>query len=463
MTELSRGDLDGLRQAMLLGTARRPLAPPQALAPLLAAAPEADPALALLALAGQRLRFERAAVPSPEMPEAARRLHADPRPLLPASARRTLSRLVGVTDKALAPAVVPAALRRLARAGFRPHPFDLPRLLPFVQAAPESHGLAERAFIALADTPEEGRAGLAGEIDAENWTGFPKAHRRLFLGRLRRQDPAAGRTLLEGVFPSETAAMRAELLAALAVGLGPDDLPFLQTLAGDRADSVKTVAARLAARVAGTSGHAARLADAAACFRREAGAGRSILRLLGVGGEGRVTFVAPGAKPADQHGAVLRLFEGLSLPALCAQAGLDIGALLAALPEDDVVFWALHATAVEEADATSLSALTERRLGQGQAYPSAFVLTRLAAHAPAPLSAGAARALLQGAAWQVLLQHYRAAETPAQLKDDGRLVLTAALLPASALPAFLEAIAPLQAGTTRAARALAEFVAGIDS
>lgn len=128
---ISARELGRLRQAMFLGLARKPLAVPERLQSLIAAASEREPALKVLALAGQRQRFERPTVePRAEpVPEAARRLHEDPRPIMPEAARRLLLRLANGVDKGLADAVVCTAVRRAMRAGFRPHPFDLPRLI----------------------------------------------------------------------------------------------------------------------------------------------------------------------------------------------------------------------------------------------------------------------------------------------------------------------------------------------
>src|SRR5262245_38174769 len=129
---LSSQDIGRLKQAMLLGLARQPLTIPDALAPAVAAAtPPREPALTVLALAGQQQRFQRPALDEkPHTPsEAARRLHEDPRRIMPPAARRAMLRLASGADRMIVDAVLSAAVRRVARAGFRPHPFDLPRLI----------------------------------------------------------------------------------------------------------------------------------------------------------------------------------------------------------------------------------------------------------------------------------------------------------------------------------------------
>src|ERR1700730_6818087 len=98
-------ELRDLRQSMLLGLARHPLAPQSLLAELIATAPpRRDPALCVLALAGQQQRFLR---PIPDadaelVPEAAKLLHQDPRPILPEGARRALRRLASGLERGAA-------------------------------------------------------------------------------------------------------------------------------------------------------------------------------------------------------------------------------------------------------------------------------------------------------------------------------------------------------------------------
>jgi hypothetical protein len=173
---------------------------PERLQGPLASAPGRDPALAVLALAGQHQRFERPAVArgADGVPEAARRLHEDPRPIVAEPARRLLLRLANGAEKHMADSVVRAAVRRVLRTGLRLHPFDLPRLIGHIKGDARRLGLAERAYLALADAPGKAAAPslLHAEITAENWSEFPKGHRVAFLRAQRRKDPAAARALL---------------------------------------------------------------------------------------------------------------------------------------------------------------------------------------------------------------------------------------------------------------------------
>src|SRR5579872_2044006 len=154
---LSPRELGRLRHAMLLGLARQPLNPPEALRRLIAASrPQRDPALTALALAGQQQRFQRPTLDQAVgvASEAARRMHHDPRPIMPEPARRLLLRLANSLDKGAADAILCVAMRRIRRRGFRAHPFDLPQLLPRLKDDPRWLGLAERAFRALIDGPQ---------------------------------------------------------------------------------------------------------------------------------------------------------------------------------------------------------------------------------------------------------------------------------------------------------------------
>jgi hypothetical protein len=143
MEGLSRAELEELRQALLLGTARRSLALPLSLAAAIAAAPDRpDPALPVLALVGQHRRFERPHVAGlRETPKTALRLHADARAILAARVRRMLMRLVDVAGKSISAMIVPAAARRIEAFGYRLHPFA-----PAAANAREQQAAAQRLF-----------------------------------------------------------------------------------------------------------------------------------------------------------------------------------------------------------------------------------------------------------------------------------------------------------------------------
>jgi Family of unknown function (DUF5691) len=468
---LTPHDLGRLKQAMLLGLARQPLDVPDPLKPLVERAmPERDAALTVLALAGQQQRFARTTLDRVEaLPEAARRLHEDPRNILPEPARRALRRLANGVDKDFADAVLSAAVRRVARAGLRVHPFDLPRLIGHIKGDARCLGLAERAYLALADHSDSANAPhrLDATITRDNWTGFQKVHRIAFLRGERRKNAGAARALLEAVFKSEPAPMRGDLVAALDVGLGVDDLPFLESVAADRAESVRSVAAALIAGVPGTPAYAARLAEAAGCFARSGSGISGMLRRIGLGGreyggEAAVVFTPPETvNLAVRRERLTTMFTGFSPAEVGAAAGLTAEEVIGAVPANEwVVLTAFFSRAARERDDATLMQLAQAPLMAPAAslHSPAAVLAGLAGHLTEPVSVDFANTLLGSATWQGALERMQDADTPAASKDDRTLVWTAVLLPASRLPSFLETIAPLPPAITRTARDFADLV-----
>jgi hypothetical protein len=454
---ISPQELARLRQAMFLGLARQPLPVPESLQPLLASAPEREPTLDVLALAGQRQRFQRPVVErcAEGIPDPARRLHEDQRPIIPEPARRLLLRLAKGIDKSLADAAVRAAVRRVTRSGFRLHPFDLPRLMGHLKGDARCLDLAERAYLALADAPEKADAPslLHADITTENWTEFPKGHRVAFLREQRRSDPAAARSLLEGVFKSETAAVRTDLLAALEVGLGPDDLPFLESVASDRSQAVRDLAARLIANVPATPAYAARLAEAARCFTRACSGLSGMLSRAGLA-SAAVAFAPP-----KRPGALRNLFDGFSAAEVAAAAGLTVHEIVAALPADDAtVLDALFSRAVRDGDEATMVELQLAHIDD-EGYSLMLSMQELALFLTSSLSVEAGSRLLGSAAWRGELKEFNEAKTLAALKDSGpTLIWTAAVLPPELQPAFQEAIAPLPPVATRSARDFSDLV-----
>jgi hypothetical protein len=461
MKGMSRAEIEGLRQAMLLGTSRRALMPPPALQAILASKEGVDPSLYIFALAGQQRRFERPSVALPhEVPQAAMHLHRDPLPILPAAARRAFMRLLDIVGKDLATVVIPAAMRRVTAAGMRLHPFDLPRLVPHLKASQETLGIAERAFLALAEAPaKDDRPDLLSmEITAENWIDAPKSQRRLFLRRQRMADPAATRALIESALPQESAAGRADLLRTLVVRLGPDDVGLIESFARDRSNLVREAATFLLARVRGTPDHAKRLGTAAQCFQRKKGAAKSLLSMVGVAKSATLAYIPPPSFDFNkQLAAVETLFEGISLPDIAGATGCTEQDILDVLPEDDVVFWAFHATAMLEGDTSTQQVLTEHQLMATRVFPEAYTLVRLVAAGALPVSVPQANSILASERWSKVVVN--ASVTDAQ--DFGQLVLTAALLPTQVLPQFRSTIAGVSPVASRLALAFADIVAAI--
>jgi hypothetical protein len=469
-------ELGRLKQALFLGLARQPLAVPEGLQALLAAAP-GEPSLAVLALAAQRLRFERPAVTrgADGVPEVARWLHEDSRPIIPEPVRRLLLRLANGAEKHMADTVVRAAVRRVLRAGFRLHPFDLPKLIGFIKGDAQCLGLAERAYLALADAQGKADAPslMHAEITAENWTEHPKGNRVAFLCEQRRKDPAAARALLEGVFKSETAAVRADLLAALGVGLGPDDLPFLESITSDRSEAVRALAARLIANVPGTAAYTSRLAEAAQCFARRAPAS-GILKSIGLASAGDVAFTPPKAAGKGKQLTELdrqllrfgmeRLFDGFSLAEVAAAAALTADEVLAALSNtaaEDNILTAFTERATRDSDEETLVRLARHQLTDPLSLETVLGDLALSLSGSAPLEFG--RLLLEAPAWHAVLKERQEATTPAAMKDDGTLIWTAAILPPELHPAFETAIAALPPVATRSARDFSDLMLALDA
>jgi hypothetical protein len=456
-------ELGRIKQSMLLGLARHPLALSDRLAARFTGdTPTGEQILAVLALAAQRQRFARpqADGATARVPPAARRMHEDQRPILPEGARRALLRLANGLERSHAGAVLRIAVRRITRAGFRLHPFDLPRLLPHIRDDADHLGLAERAYLSLVErSAKETASVLHADITAENWREFPKGHRVAFVQNVRRQDPAAGRALVEAAFKSEAADMRGALIAALAAGLSADDLAFLAAAVADRAESVRAAAAQLCAQVPGTPAFAERLTQAARCFVRDGSGLTKLLKRARLAPGSDVTFTPPKAANRNEQAALLhRMFEGLSLSDLANAAGLTVAEVLSALPADhDPVSNALMATARRHGRGEELSQLVEHRLARAASgsFPNPFELAALAAELPEPLRPDFAAQLLGSSGWQSELERLSA---EGNNKDDGTLVWTALMLPEAAMPRFPETLARVPAATARSARDVADLM-----
>jgi hypothetical protein len=485
----SRLNPAALRQNFMLGLNRSPLAlPEEAAAAIRAGAAGVSPALAALALAGAHIRFARPSAPQAvePAPEAARLLHADPRPILTASARRHLQRLLYKADVEAARAIVGAVLKRLNPAGLRLHPFDLPRLSAPLKTCGVLPGVAERAYIALTQTPseDEPQENLFHEtIDATNWRSFGKAARVRFLTDLRARDAAAGLALLQESFAQDPAAVRSELVLALNAGLSAADQAFLEGLEKDRAESVRTAAAKLLAVLPGTAAYNERLSRAAASFQvKPAKTPRQ---------KTQIEFTRPKGPPAQHIGLeTYLLFENIGAQDLAARFDMPVEAFLEALPDgEEALLGALLRTAIanrrdDVAAALAprlsagaidmflmympdLSALPEMqaallgrfaaRLEQGS-YPRSYAFAALLGRLAGPLPLETAQRLLASPSWRDYLAALSEPELDRRRTDPESLMYTAMLLPAGAMPEFLAAIEPLPPAINRKAHEFAHFV-----
>lgn len=82
----------------------------------------------------------------------------------------------------------------------------------------------------------------ASSSDESHWTDGTLEQRRAFLVRERETDPSAARERLHRALPELPAKERAELVAALATGLGADDEALLDDLRADRSREVRHAA-----------------------------------------------------------------------------------------------------------------------------------------------------------------------------------------------------------------------------
>jgi len=252
---------NGLLRAALLGTAHTP--PPAApadgspLSQALSAAPAETPEAALLAAAAMVATHRRAAqapvrddrpLPAPAEPETA--------PVCPPLAARHLAMMLGGAYREALPEWMEAS----ARAGFIVPPELLPALLDAAAKHPALPALigargrwlaAQRPEWALAAVPTRPESG-GGDGDPGEWETLPSDARPVLLTRVRGEDPARGLALLRSTWEKEAPRERAALLQALETGLSMDDEPFLESALDDRRKEVRSAAASLLARLAGS-------------------------------------------------------------------------------------------------------------------------------------------------------------------------------------------------------------------
>ncbi|MGO9483030.1 MAG: DUF5691 domain-containing protein [Rhodomicrobium sp.] len=492
MSAQSFSSLNGasVRQSFMLGLNRNPLALPEEIAQAIRArTPGAQPALTALALAGTRSRFAR---PAPAqaaeaIPEAARRLHADSRSILPAQARRLLNRLLVKADSELARLFVAAALKRLNACGLRLHPFDLPRLAVPLRTSGVPLGIAERASLELlrtgADEDEDAAGNLAyAVISAENWQSFGKTARARFLHDMRHTDPDGARALLEACFPREPAAVRSELLQTLRTGISGGDRAFLETCGGDRAESVRSAAALLLAKLPGTDAYQERLDRAKAYFT---------IKPARLPGSANVTFTPPGsAGRTARDPDIYKLLEDLPAAEVAARLNLAADAFLKALPaSENAVRDAFIRTAFASGDMTTIGALLpqlgDERLdflmgylpGYGAlpearaalfdrfaarcesgTYARDYALRGVVESVDRPLPDAIAARLLASSGWRAFVSSLAEDENGRSKADPIELIYTAMLMPRGYMEQFLSAIEPLPPAVNRKARDFAHFV-----
>ncbi|MET9511424.1 DUF5691 domain-containing protein [Streptomyces flavidovirens] len=299
----------------LLGTDRRTLPPG-------AAAPGKDAPAALLdAAARQTVRRRAGLLPARAATRPDPAPH-DPRPPLPAAARRRLAQLLAGRSSSPGTAggrrgtapdlteLLPQWLAAANRRRFQAPPALLPALLDAARARtdlrPQALAFAGPRGLWLARLNPDWRFALRG---ASGGSALPDPHdaaavkslweEGLFAERVglltavRAQDPAVALELLAGTWPTERAEDRLMFLDSLRSGLSDADEPFLEQALSDRSRNVRATAAELLSALPG-SALAARMATRAASCVSLDRSGRA------TGGE-RIAVEAPHECDADMQ------------------------------------------------------------------------------------------------------------------------------------------------------------------
>ena len=195
--------------------------------------------------------------------------------------------------------VLPEWLAALAVAGQRVRDDALPALLEHGRGEADAREailpvLGERGRWLAAQNPDWGWA--VGAVDDEEaiWQTGERAARELLVRRLRRTEPARARDLVAATWTEEPPTTRAAFLEAFEVGLSLADEPFLEAALDDRRKEVRTVAARLLARLP-ESGLARRMVERVEPLLRIAPGEQRALLALKVGRKARISVSLPAA------------------------------------------------------------------------------------------------------------------------------------------------------------------------
>ncbi|WP_016694474.1 DUF5691 domain-containing protein [Rhodococcus rhodochrous] len=237
---------ESLTTAALLGTARS--APEFDALHTADAAGEltGDPAATLLAAAALETTFVTAAT-VPVIRELPSPAPDDDRPVLPDAAAERLRALLAVRSPLLDEWFEVAARFRAS--------YDIVVDLLTVATTDAVHRdrlvalTGARGRWVAARNPEWAGLLPPDPLDDSPWHAGPPARRRRWFEALRAHDPAAATATLAASWGAQTAAQRAELVALLAVGLGPHDEDLLERALDDRSRKVRAVALDLLPRL----------------------------------------------------------------------------------------------------------------------------------------------------------------------------------------------------------------------
>ncbi len=326
---LDQAFIQAAGQHLSLGLSRTPL-PAEGIGPVAADAP-----LALLALAGQARRFIRPRLPGNFDPA---RENRDGRSIVTDAARVLLKAIklsTGPAEQAIADL--------MERRQLRLHPFDIPCHAGFVKAYAEQLGESAVAFASGGRDKDADASDdfLLDAVDETNWFHASPARRHTFIRDLRAADPTRARDLVQARFSQQNAAARLMVLRAFALGLSSADLPFIESLSGDRAPSVKAFAEQLLSRIPGSAAHRARMKDAT-----------SRLKLVHSGllrrrAEIRIEYPAT-LTEWQRFGWLSDTFGGLSLVGLAEALNLSVQDMVAAAQKADTLPIVLAVEAIVE-------------------------------------------------------------------------------------------------------------------
>jgi hypothetical protein len=101
--------------------------------------------------------------------------------------------------------------------------------------------------VTSSSVPDGKEISLPPEVE-QLWNEGTLSERKAALNRARAHDADRGRQWLESVWKQEKADTRAELLEALAVGIGSSDIPFLEQALADSSKRVRAIAAQFLCR-----------------------------------------------------------------------------------------------------------------------------------------------------------------------------------------------------------------------
>ncbi len=287
--------------------------PAQLIAVSLVGGPEPD----LLDHAARQACVHRAHVPTRELVVCSPAPAQEPNQ--PPSAFVTTMNAVRARPPAMRDPILLEALELLAEAGL-----VLPTrlIVPLLEIAEGNRHIAARLpsvlgsrgrwLVGLGEAWLRGRA--VTEPEPSDWDEGGLPERLAWLRHLRAADAAAGRELVEQT-RKEKAADRAQIIAALEVGLGPDDEELLERFLKDRSKTVAGVAAGLLARLDGSAYLARAVGLARAAFTRAEKPRKGLLGKLRAP-KRSIVAVAPPEKElaADLH-AVVASISGVKGPA----------------------------------------------------------------------------------------------------------------------------------------------------